>query len=73
MNHEQMEASLEFMPRLKELLTNYILFAYNEYAEITNWHLVEEYLLLKRNNQLHLLFMQELLDNTVSLEGGDWL
>ena len=61
------QIDLNLMPRLKELLTNYILFMYQEDAIITAEYLEMEYYMLKRNNRLHELFDQELLDNS---EGG---
>lgn len=73
MTQQEMEASLDKMPILKQLLINYILFIYEEAAETDNWHLVQEYLLLKKKKQLNLLFVQELFDNTYSFESSKWL
>jgi hypothetical protein len=52
------------MPRLKELLKNYIYHQYEENAITDEKHLEMEYYLLRRENRLHELFIQELLDNT---------
>lgn len=68
-----MEEKLESMPMLKQLLTNYVLFQYEEGAQTDNTTLVREYLLLKESNDLHQLFTQEFLDNTGSSEGAEWL
>lgn len=73
MEHYQMELALDSMPMLKRLLINYVLFTYEDAAETDNWHLVEEYLLLKREKKLNLLFAQEYLDNTNEMEGAEWL
>jgi len=68
-----MEETLESMPMLKQLLTNYVLFQYEEEAQTDNASLVAEYLSLRDNNELNLLFTQEFLDSTGSLEGSEWL
>lgn len=68
-----MEETLESMPILRQLLINYVLYQYEEEAQTDNTSLVAEYIALRDGNELHLLFTQELLDNTRSLEGGDWL
>ena len=50
-------------PNLRELLANYCLINYEENAIIDDEHLMMEYRLLERNNELHLLFEAEKLDN----------
>lgn len=60
--------NLDDMPTLKVLLINYIQFMYGEAYDISHEYMVMEYLMLKRENRLHELFQQELLDNTGALE-----
>lgn len=56
-------------PTLRSLLVNYCIRIYEEDAIIDDWHLWQEYNLLKRNNELHLLFEEEYLINY--LNDGD--
>jgi hypothetical protein len=56
-------ANLDNSPILTFLLMNYISNTYQENAEYTPEVLWAEYQLLKKNNQLNLLFVQEGLDN----------
>ncbi|MDB5228909.1 MAG: hypothetical protein JWN78_3102 [Bacteroidota bacterium] len=60
--------NLDNMPMTKALLIDYIMFMYGEAYDISHEYLVMEYLMLKRENRLHELFQQELLDNTGALE-----
>jgi hypothetical protein len=55
--------NFNYNPRLRELLVNYSLINYEENARIDDEHLIMEYYLLERNNQLHLLFEAENLNN----------
>lgn len=60
---------LNHSPRLKELLIMYVARTYQENARFDDWHLFEEYKLLKRNNQLDELFKEECLTNRLNDEG----
>lgn len=73
MEYKKIVEVLDKMPILKKLLQNYVLFKDEECADINTPSLVHEYFWLKRKNNLHLLFVQELLDITTSLEGSEWL
>lgn len=44
---------------LKALLVLYVSRQYEECAMYDDWHLMQEYYHLKRNNKLHLLFEEE--------------
>ncbi len=55
--------NFKYNSRLRELLVNYSLINYEENASIDDEHLIMEYYLLERNNQLHLLFEAENLNN----------
>lgn len=59
---------LNHSPRLKELLIMYVARKYEENARYDDWHLFEEYKLLKRNNQLDELFKEECLTNRLNDE-----
>ena len=50
-------------PILKQLLINYCILNYEENAILDDDHLIAEYNLLARNNELHLLFEAEFLHN----------
>lgn len=50
-------------PILKGLLIEYVLFQYNEYADVSNEGLYAEYLHLEETNKLNDLFIQEKLNN----------
>lgn len=52
-----------YNPTLRRLLVNYCIRIYEEDAIIDDWHLIQEYFLLKKNNELHLLFDEEYLIN----------
>lgn len=69
MDLEKIELSK--MPLLKALLTNYVLFNYEDCADTSDEYLEMEYYLLKRENRLHDLFTQELLDNSGGILGED--
>lgn len=60
---------LKHSPRLKELLIMYVSRQYEENARFDDWHLFEEYKLLKRNNQLDELFKEECFTNRMNDEG----
>ena len=62
MNLEQID--LTKMPMLKALLTNYVLFNYEDCADTSVECLEMEYYLLKKENRINDLFIQELLDNS---------
>ena len=53
-------------PNLRELLANYCLINYEENAIIDDEHLIMEYRLLELNNELHLLFEAEKLQNYIN-------
>ena len=55
--------NFKYNSRLRELLVNYSLINYEENARIDDEYLIMEYYLLERNNQLHLLFEAENLNN----------
>lgn len=57
---------LALMPSTRALLVNYILFNYEEAADISDEYLIMEYDMLCRENRLDELFEQELLDNDIS-------
>ncbi len=50
-------------PILKGLLIEYVLFQYNEYADVSNEGLYAEYLHLEETKRLNELFIQEKLTN----------
>jgi hypothetical protein len=50
-------------PILKGLLVEYVLFQYNENADVSNEGLYAEYLHLEETNRLNDLFIQEKLNN----------
>lgn len=56
-------SDLRKMPTTKAMLINYISCMYEADAVITDDYLVMEYNMLKKENRLHELFDQELLDN----------
>ena len=59
---------LNHSPRLKELLIMYISRKYEENARFDDWHLFEEYKLLKKYNELDELFKEECLTNRLNDE-----
>ncbi len=65
------QIDLTKMPLLKALLTNYVLFNYEDCADTSDEYLEMEYYLLKRENRLQDLFVQELLDNSGGILGED--
>ena len=56
---EQQLIDLTKMPKTKYLLKQYVLFNYEEHAITDDHHLLMEYHLLQRQNQLHFLFELE--------------
>lgn len=50
-------------PILQQLIENYCVRIYEEDTIIDDWHLIQEYNLLKKNNELHFLFDEEYLIN----------
>lgn len=54
---------LDHNPLLKNLLITYSVITYEENAILDDHHLVMEYNLLKKNNELHFLFETEKLAN----------
>jgi hypothetical protein len=66
MNELEIIENLDYNPVLKKLLIDYISRIYEEDAIFDEHHLMQEYFLLKRNNELHLLFVEEKLINYLS-------
>lgn len=66
MNELEIIENLDYNPILKKLLIDYISRIYEENAIFDDYHLMQEYFLLKRNNELHLLFVEEKLINYLS-------
>ena len=60
--------NLDHSPMLKELLIMYISRKYEEDAIFDEWHLFQEYIWLKNNNQLDELFKEECLTNRLDDE-----
>jgi len=60
--------NLELTPLLKELLKIYVSRVYEENGIYDDYHLIAEYYLLKRNNNLHLLFEEEQFTNYINRE-----
>jgi hypothetical protein len=59
---------LHHSPKLKELLIMYISRKYQEDARFDDWHLFEEYKVLKKYNELDELFKEECLTNRLNDE-----
>jgi hypothetical protein len=59
---------LNHSPKLKELLIMYVGRKYEENARFDDWHLFEEYKLLKKHNELDELFKEECLTNRLNDE-----
>ena len=57
-------ADLKNNPLLKQLLINYCILTYEENAILDHDHLLAEYSLLSRNNELHLIFEAESYSNS---------
>ena len=60
--------NLDDSPLLKELLIMYVTRQYEKKAELDDWHLLQEYNWLKKNNQLNELFIEEALTNSMKDE-----
>lgn len=60
----------KYSPVLREMLVNYIVRTYEENVIIDDLHLIQEYNLLKNNNELHFLFEEEYLRNYLE-DGND--
>lgn len=60
----------KFSPTLRRMLVNYCIRFYEADAIIDDWHLIQEYNLLKKNNELHFLFEEEYLINYLK-DGND--
>ncbi len=60
----------KYSPILREMLVNYIIRTYEENVIIDDLHLIQEYNLLKNNNELHFLFEEEYLRNYLE-DGND--
>jgi hypothetical protein len=60
--------NLDYNPILKQLLIDYLLRMYEEDAILDDWHLWEEYLMLKRENRLNEIFENECLTNKLNDE-----
>jgi hypothetical protein len=63
--------NFDLNPNLRELLVNYCLINYEENAIIDDEHLLQEYYLLERNNELHLIFEAEKLQNYLN-DGNEY-
>jgi hypothetical protein len=61
--------NFKYNDKLRALLVNYCYINYEENARVDDEHLLMEYHLLERNNQLNLLFEAENLNNY--LNDGD--
>jgi hypothetical protein len=59
-----------YNPTLRRLLVNYSIRIYEEDAILDDEHLLKEYNLLKKNNELHFLFEEEYLINYLK-DGND--
>ncbi|WP_269685003.1 hypothetical protein [Flavobacterium lacustre] len=59
---------LNHSPKLKELLKLHVSRMYEEEAQFDDWHLFEEYIWLRNNNQLDELFQEEYLINRLNHE-----
>ncbi len=59
---------LNHSPKLKELLKMFVSRRYEEDALFDDWHLFEEYKLLKKHNELDELFKEECLTNRLNDE-----
>jgi hypothetical protein len=62
---------LKYSPMLKELLIMYVSRQYEENARYENYYLMAEYELLKRDNKLDLLFIEERLTNILNSDEQD--
>jgi hypothetical protein len=60
--------NLDFAPSLKKLLIEYCYAIYEENAIIDDYHLLAEYNLLKKNNQVHNLYELEHFNNRLEHE-----
>lgn len=60
----------KYNPTLRRMLVNYCIRIYEEDAILDDWHLIQEYNLLKKNNELHFLFEEEYLINYLK-DGND--
>ena len=59
---------LNHNPKLKKLLIMYISRKYEEEAQFDDWHLFQEYIWLRNNNQLDELSQEECLTNRLNDE-----
>ena len=59
---------LNHSPKLKKLLKLYVSRIYEEEALYDDWHLFQEYIWLRNNNQLDELFKEECLTNRLNDE-----
>jgi hypothetical protein len=59
-----------YNPTLRRLLVNYCIRTYEMDAITDDWHLIQEYNLLKKNNELRFLFDEEYLINYLK-DGND--
>lgn len=60
----------KYNPKLRRMLVNYCIRAYEEDAILDDEHLLKEYNLLKNINELHFLFEEEYLINYLK-DGND--
>jgi hypothetical protein len=60
----------KYNPTLRRLLVNYCIRTYEMDAITDDWHLIQEYNLLKKYNELHFLFDEEYLINYLK-DGND--
>jgi glutamate synthase domain-containing protein 3 len=59
---------LNHSPKLKQFLKLYVSRMYEEEALYDDWHLFQEYIWLRNNNQLDELFKEECLTNRLNDE-----
>ncbi len=58
--------NFDYNPILRQLLVDYCLRIYEGDAILDDWHLWQEYLLLRRENRLNDLFVEECLVNQLN-------
>ena len=66
-------ASFERMPALRQLLTDHEYQMEEEHADVSVPSLVNRYMNLKKENKLESLFHSQYLIETGGLEGSEWL
>jgi len=72
MNEIRTPEDLKLTPMLRVLLINYISCMYEEASDFSIESLWNEYNILKKNNELELLFQQEYLQSSLHwIDGGN--